>query len=410
VSVTGPRTGVIGAGILGLAIASRLAEVEPGGDITVLDKEPDVGRHQTGHNSGVAHAGVYYPPGSLKAILCRRGITLLKDYCNEHGIAYDECGKLIIARDASELARLDEIERRATANGVPGLRRLDAGEIAAVEPHARGVSALHSPSTAIVDFPGVARSLATGITAAGGELRLGFEVTAIARQHGEIRVRASTGEELAFDRLIVCGGLQSDRLAMMVGESPTPAIIPFRGEYHRLVPDRRALVRGLIYPVPDPAYPFLGVHFTRRVDGNVDIGPNAVLALAREGYRRTDIRPRDVADVIASKGFRRLARRHWRMGLQELHGSLSRRAFLQQAQTFVPELTVDDVESAPAGVRAQAIDEDGSLVDDFRIATRDNIVLVRNAPSPAATSSLAIAEYVVGGVQRGSFEPVAGVG
>ena len=408
--MTGTRTGVIGAGILGLAIASRLAEVEPDGDITVLEKEADVGRHQTGHNSGVAHAGVYYPPGSLKATLCRRGITLLKDYCQRHGIAYDECGKLIIARDATELARLDEIERRATANGVPGLRRLDAAEIVGVEPHARGVSALHSPSTAIVDFPGVARSLATGIGAAGGELRLGFEVTAIARQGGETRVRARTGEELAFDRLIVCGGLQSDRLAMMVGESPTPAIIPFRGEYYRLVPDRRELVSGLIYPVPDPAYPFLGVHFTRRVDGNVDIGPNAVLALSREGYRRTDIRPRDIADVVRSRGFRRLARRHWRMGLQELRGSLSVRAFLQQAQTFVPELTVDAVQPAPAGVRAQAIDEDGSLVDDFRITTRDDIVLVRNAPSPAATSSLAIAEYVVGGIQSGSFQPVAGAG
>jgi L-2-hydroxyglutarate oxidase LhgO len=404
------RTGVIGAGILGLAIARRLAEVDPSSEITVLEKEHDVGRHQTGHNSGVAHAGVYYPPGSLKATLCRRGITLLKEYCTQHGIAYDECGKLIIARDATELARLDEIERRATANGVPGLRRLGAGEIAAVEPHARGVSALHSPSTAIVDFPWVARSLAAEIAAAGGEVRFGLEVTAIARYGSETRVRASTGEELAFDRLIVCGGLQSDRLAMMVGESATPVIIPFRGEYYRLVPERRDLVRGLIYPVPDPAYPFLGVHFTSRVDGNVDIGPNAVLALAREGYRRTDIRPRDIADVIGSKGFRRLARKHWRMGLQELHGSLSRRAFLREAQTFVPELTVDAVAPAPAGVRAQAVDEDGSLVDDFRITTRDNIVLVRNAPSPAATSSLAIAEYVVGGVQTGSFEPVAGAG
>ncbi len=408
--MTGTRTGVIGAGILGLAIAARLAEVDPSSDITVLEKEADVGRHQTGHNSGVAHAGVYYPPGSLKATLCRRGITLLKEYCAQHEIAYDECGKLIIARDATELGRLDEIERRATANGVPGLRRLTAAEIAAVEPHARGVSALHSPTTAIVDFPGVARSLATGIAAADGQVRLGFEVTAITRQHGETRVRARTGEELAFDRLIVCGGLQSDRLAVMVGESATPAIIPFRGEYYRLVPERRELVRGLIYPVPDPAYPFLGVHFTSRVDGNVDIGPNAVLALAREGYRRTDIRPRDIADVLGSTGFRRLARRHWRMGLREMRGSLSRRAFLREAQTFVPALTVDAVAPAPAGVRAQAVDEDGSLVDDFRITTRDDIVLVRNAPSPAATSSLAIAEYVVSGIRSGSFEPLVGAG
>lgn len=394
------QIGVVGAGILGLAVAQRLAHMDPDSRITVLDKEAEVGRHQTGHNSGVAHAGVYYPSGSLKARLCRRGIGLLKEYCAEHAIPYTECGKLIVAREVGELARLDEIERRAAANGVPGLRRLDAGEMREVEPHVRGVSALHSPSTAIVDFPAVARSLAGQVAQGGGRLRLGFEVRAIGRVGREVRVRSAAGEELAFDRLVVCGGLQSDRLARMAGDSPAPWIIPFRGEYHRLVPERRELVRGLIYPVPDPAYPFLGVHFTRRVDGGVDIGPNAVLALAREGYRRRDVRLRDVAEVLAAPGFRRLARRHWRMGLREMRGSLSRRAFLSEATTFIPELTVQDVEPAPAGVRAQAVDPDGSLVDDFRITEAGPIVVVRNAPSPAATSSLAIAEHVAGQVLR----------
>jgi L-2-hydroxyglutarate oxidase LhgO len=389
------RIGVVGGGIIGLAVARRLGVVDPDGRITVLEKEAEVGRHQTGHNSGVAHAGVYYSPGSLKATLCRRGIVMLKEYCAEHGIGYGECGKLIVARDVRELARLDEIERRATANGVPGLRRLGPGEMTAIEPHVRGVSALHSPSTAIVDFPAVARSFAGEIAERGGRLRLGFEVVAITRAGGEIRVRSAAGEDLACDRLVVCAGLHSDRLARMAGEGPAPWIIPFRGEYYRLLAARRELVRGLIYPVPDPAYPFLGVHFTRRVDGGVDIGPNAVLALAREGYRRRDIRLGDIAEILRSVGFRRLARRHWRMGIREMHGSLSRRAFLAEAATFIPELTVDDVEPAPAGVRAQAVDPDGSLVDDFRITGAGGVVLVRNAPSPAATSSLAIAEHVV---------------
>ncbi len=395
------RTGIVGAGIIGLAVARRVAQVYPGSKLTVLDKETGVGRHQTAHNSGVAHAGVYYAPGSLKAKLCRRGVGLLKQYCAERGIAYEQCGKLIVARDPGELARLDELERRATANGVPALARLGPGEITAIEPHARGVSALHSPSTAIVDFPAVARSLAAELEAGGATVRLGFEVVAITRRGGELWVHATSGEQLAFERLVVCAGLQSDRLAQIAGERPEPSIIPFRGEYYRLVPAARELVRGLIYPVPDPDYPFLGVHFTRRLDGGVEIGPNAVLALAREGYRRTDFSAHDVVEALASPGFRRLVRRHWRMGLRELHGSLSRRAFVAEARSFVPELTVDDVAPAPAGVRAQAVDRDGSLVDDFRITIAGPIVLVRNAPSPAATSSLAIAEHVVRRLQAG---------
>ena len=389
------RIGVIGAGIVGLAVARRLAEVEDGAELTVLDKESQVGAHQTGHNSGVAHAGVYYTPGSLKAKLCRRGIELLQPYCEQRGIAYQECGKLIVARDPDELGRLDEIERRATENGVPGLRRLGPAQMVEIEPYVRGVSALHSPHTAIVDFKAVTRAYAEDVRAAGGNVRLGFEVAAISRVHNEVRVRSAAGEELAFDRLVVCGGLHSDRLAQMAGEGREPWIVPFRGEYYKLIPEREQMVRGLIYPVPDPAYPFLGVHFTRRVEGGVDIGPNAVLAFKREGYRRTDFSASDVIDVLRSKGFRRLARRHWRMGAAEMWGSLSTRAFIARARDFIPALTVRDVEPAPAGVRAQALDADGSLVDDFRITRAGGLVLVRNAPSPAATSSLAIAEYVV---------------
>jgi L-2-hydroxyglutarate oxidase LhgO len=393
--VAARRVAVVGAGILGLAVARRLGEVVPEAAITVLDKEPVLGAHQTGHNSGVAHAGLYYQPGSLKATLCRRGIGLLEAFCRDRDIPYEPCGKLIVARDASELARLDEIERRARANGVPGLRRLDCRELREVEPHARGAAALHSPSTAIVDFRRVAGAFADDVARAGGSLRLGVHVIGIGRRGGETRLRAASGEELAFDQVVLCGGLHSDRLAQLAGDGAEPAIIPFRGEYHRLVPERSHLVHGLIYPVPDPSYPFLGIHFTRRIGGGVDLGPNAVLALAREGYRRRDVDLRDVRDTLRSSGFRRLARRHWRMGLRELRGSLSTRAFVAEAQKYVPELDVADVAPAPAGVRAQAVDPDGSLVDDFRISHRPGLVMVRNAPSPGATSSLAIAEYVV---------------
>ncbi|MGH2858644.1 MAG: L-2-hydroxyglutarate oxidase [Solirubrobacteraceae bacterium] len=389
------RIGVVGGGIIGLAVARRLTQALPDAQVTVLDKERHLAAHQTGHNSGVAHAGLYYAPGSLKAQLCRRGIGLLKEFCAEHSIAYEECGKLVVARDAGELGRLNEIERRARANGVPALTRLDGERMREVEPHVRGVSALHSPSTAIVDFVGVANGLAADLATAGGSVRLGFEVTRFARARHEVRLAEPGGEELAFDRAVVCAGLQSDRLGRLAGGATEPTIVPFRGEYHRLVPARANLVRGLIYPVPDPAYPFLGVHFTRRVGGGVDIGPNAVLAFAREGYRRRDVSLLDLRQTLASPGFRRLAARHWRMGARELYGSISRRAFVAAARSFVPELRAPDVVPAPAGVRAQALDPDGSLVDDFRIESLGPVVVVRNAPSPGATSSLAIAEHIV---------------
>ena len=388
-----PRIAVIGAGILGLAVARALAERWPDASLTVLDKEPAVARHQTGRNSGVVHAGLYYTPGSLKAQLCRRGMGLLREFCRDHDLAYEECGKVVVALGDDEVPALRDIERRAVANEVPGLRWLDGEGLREIEPHARGVAALHSPHTAIVDYGAVARALADDLRAAGAELRLGFDVRTLAADGAGVEL-GSSGERLRFDRVVVCAGLQSDRLARLAGDEHGPTIVPFRGEYHRLVPERATLVRGLIYPVPDPAYPFLGVHFTRRVDGSVDIGPNAVLALAREGYRRRDVRLADVRETFAWPGFRRLARAHWRAGLGELRGSLSRRAFVGEARRFVPELQVADVRPAPSGVRAQALDADGSLVDDFRIGHVGPIVTVRNAPSPGATSSLAIGEYI----------------
>ncbi|MFC4050635.1 L-2-hydroxyglutarate oxidase [Actinomadura syzygii] len=388
------RVGVVGAGILGLAVARRLAETRPDATVTVLDKEDRVAAHQTGRNSGVAHAGLYYAPGSLKATLCRRGVGLLKEYCEDRNLPYEECGKVVVARDAAELAALDEIERRALANGVPGLRRLTGAGLREIEPHAAGIAALHSPTTAIVDFPAVARAFARDVADGGGEVRLGFEVVRLGRAGDRVTV-ASPGAELVFDRLVVCAGLQSDRVARLAGDARAPAIVPFRGEYYRLAPSRTDLVRGLIYPVPDPRYPFLGVHFTRRVDGGVDVGPNAVLALAREGYRWRDVRPADVWETLRWPGFRRLAREHWRTGARELYGSAVKRAFVAQARGFVPELTAADVVPAPAGVRAQAVDADGSLVDDFRLGRVGPVTTVRNAPSPAATSALAIAEHVV---------------
>jgi L-2-hydroxyglutarate oxidase LhgO len=385
------RIAVVGAGILGLAVARELSS---SAEVTILDKEDRIAAHQTSHNSGVVHAGVYYAPGSLKATLCRQGMELLRDFCAERGVAYEECGKLIVARDETELGRLEEIERRARANGVPGLRRLSGDGLRELEPHVRGAAGLHSPRTAIVDFGAVARELARDLEAAGATVRLGYELAGLERRGDEVALRSRAGESLVCDQVVVCGGLQSDRLARMAGDSGGPAIIPFRGEYYRLLPGREHLVRGLIYPVPDPAYPFLGVHFTRRIGGGVDVGPNAVLALAREGYRRRDISIADVRDTLAWPGFRRMARRHWRTGASELYGSLSRRAFVARARDFIPELRAADVEPAPAGIRAQAIDVDGSLVDDFRISRLERIVVVRNAPSPAATSSLAIAKYI----------------
>ena len=386
------RVGVVGAGIIGLAVARRLARQE-GYDVTVFEQEADVAVHQTGHNSGVVHAGVYYPPGSLKARLCREGAGRLKEFCATRDLPYREIGKVVVARSAAEVPRLRDIEARATANGVPGLRWLGPAELAGIEPHVRGAAALHSPSTAITDYRAVARAMAADLEAAGGRLRLGQRVTGIGRQ-GDRAVVRTAANAVTVDRLIICAGLQSDRVAALAGDGPAPAIVPFRGEYYRLVPERAHLISGLVYPVPDPAYPFLGVHFTPRVDGTVDIGPNAVLATAREGYRRRDVNLADLRDVLGWPGFRRLARVHWRAGLAEARTSVSKRRFIAGAREYLPALSAADVVPAPAGVRAQAVDRDGSLVDDFRISVTGAVLSVRNAPSPAATSSLAIADYI----------------
>jgi L-2-hydroxyglutarate oxidase LhgO len=393
VHVTVERIGVIGAGLVGLAVARRLTELMPDVRVTVLDKEREVAAHQSGHNSGVVHAGIYYPPGSLKATLCRRGMGMLREYCADKGIVYDERGKLVVAVEDGERAALESIRERAEANGVPGMRSVDAAGLREIEPHAVGVAGLYSPHTAITDYPAIARAMAEDIRAAGSEVLLGQEIVRIGRDRGRVRV-ATREESLGFDRLVICAGLQSDVLAEAAGDSAGPAIVPFRGEYLRLVPERTDLVRGLIYPVPDPRYPFLGVHFTRRVDGSVDLGPNAVLAMAREGYRLRDVSLGQTWGTVTYPGFRRMAAQHWRMGMKEYRTSLSRRAFLAEARRYVPELTASDVVAAQAGVRAQAVDPDGTLVDDFRISELGPVVAVRNAPSPAATSSLAIAEHI----------------
>lgn len=389
------RYAVVGGGIIGTAVARRLLAQQPDAVVTVLEKEDRLAAHQTGRNSGVVHAGLYYEPGSLKATLCRRGVALLKEFCAEQGLPYDEVGKVLVALDGAEERRLGAIAERARANGVPGIRVIDRGELRELEPHVAGIAALHSPTTAIVDYVSVTDRLAADARAAGADIRTGFEVSALPHAGGEVVVRSTAGEEVAVDRVVLCAGLQVDRLARLGGDDDAPRIVPFRGEYYALTPDKRSLVNGLVYPVPDPRYPFLGVHLTPRFDGEVLVGPNAVLALAREGYRWRDVSPAELAAIARFPGFRRFARQHWRTGLAEMRGSLSKRAYTAAARRYVPELTVDDMVPAAAGIRAQALESDGSLVDDFRITRRGAVVAVRNAPSPAATSSLAIAEHLV---------------
>ena len=390
------RVGVVGGGILGAAIAREVVRRRPGTEVVVLEKEGRLAAHQTGHNSGVVHAGIYYRPGSLKAELCTRGRALLREFCAEHLIPYDACGKLVVAVDPGEMGRFDALERTAGANRVPGLRRISAGEISEVEPHATGLAALHSPETAITDYTAITRALAHEVAAAGGEVRLGARVVGIRRQADHVVVRVEGDPEPErFDHVVVAAGLQADRVSALVDGERGPAIVPFRGEYLGVIAAKRELVRGMVYPVPDPRYPFLGVHFTRRVSGELEVGPNAVLATRREGYRRRDVSARDLCDLLAWPGSWRLARAHWRTGVDEVLGSLSRRAFMRSASRYVPEIGVADVARVGSGVRAQAVDRDGSLVDDFRITRADGVTCVRNAPSPGATSSLAIAAHVV---------------
>ncbi|MFG2942932.1 L-2-hydroxyglutarate oxidase [Streptomyces sp. NPDC048282] len=393
--------GVVGAGIVGLATAREIALRRPGTRVVVFEKEQEVSRHQTGHNSGVVHAGIYYTPGSLKADLCVRGVSLLREYCQDRRLPYDEIGKLVVAVRADELGRMANLYTRAKNNHVPELRKVSREEIREIEPHAGGVAALHSPRTAITDYPAVARAFAQDVVDGGGEVRLGFPVTSVTTVPGGIEV-ASGQDRVRVDRLILCAGLQSDTVAELAQDRQEPRIIPFRGEYMLLKPDKRHLVRGLVYPVPDPRYPFLGVHFTPRVDGSVEVGPNAVLALAKEGYRRGRVSPRDLLALAAYPGAWRMAAQHWRTGIREYRGSFSAAAFMKDAGRYVPEVGVRDVVRGGAGVRAQALDRDGTLVDDFRIHQVGRITAVRNAPSPAATASLAIAEHIAAAVFDGS--------
>lgn len=388
---------VVGGGIVGLATARELLLRRPGARVAVLEREHTFGFHQTGHNSGVVHAGIYYAPGSEKAVLCRRGVGLLAEFTATRDIPFEECGKLVIALDESEVPALEELHRRATANGVPDLEMVDAAGIRELEPAAAGHRALWSPHTGITDYGAVVAALAEDIETRGGSAHTGIEVRDFDRRGGGVRVVTSLGD-LRAGLVVLAAGAQSDRLAQAAGDDRGPRIVPFRGEYHRLRPGRESLVNGLIYPVPDPQYPFLGVHFTKTVGGEVLVGPNALLALSRYGYTWGDIDVRDIADMLRWPGMWRLVARHWRAGVDELVRSLSVRAYARDAARYVPDLEPADLLPAPAGVRAQALDRDGSLVDDFRISVLDGVVAVRNAPSPAATSSLAIAERIADAV------------
>ncbi len=380
---------IVGGGIVGLATAYRLLGARPDLRIAVVEKESELAMHQSGHNSGVVHAGLYYAPGSLKATLCREGKKELERFAEAHDIPIERCGKLVVALDEGELPRLAALKERAVANWVPGLEEVGRERIAELEPHAAGVRALWSPSTGIVDFRRIALALADELRRRGAEIHLGRRVTGVRETRSDV-VLETTSDAVVAQHVIACAGLQADRLAAMAGATDTPRIVPFRGDYYTLTPDARHLARGLIYPVPDPRFPFLGVHFTRRIDGEVWAGPNAVLAFAREGYRRRDIDLRDLAGTLTNPGFRRLARRYLRTGLAEMWRDWWKPAFVRELQRYVPEIRSDQLTFGPSGVRAQALSRDGSLVDDFSLGGSGRILHVQNAPSPAATSSLAI--------------------
>jgi len=392
---------VIGGGIVGLAVARELARRHPRASLCVLERERRLATHQTGHSSGVIHAGIYYRPGSLKARLCVDGTRALYAYCEERGIAHERCGKLVLATDAPQLAALDELERRGRANGVAGLRRLDGAQLEQLEPSARALAALHSPNTGVVDFAAVARSYADDVAEAGGSVALGCGVTAVDVRGRALRLSHAGGQTEASNA-IFCAGAWSDRLAVAAGAVADPRIVPFRGAYLRLLPERRELVRSLIYPTPDPSLPFLGVHLTRHLDGDVTIGPTALLVGARDAYDLRKLRRADLHDTLAWPGTWRMLARSWPAALGELRRSVSRGALVAAARRLVPALTLEDVEprSSFAGVRAQALARDGRLLDDFAFSASARALHVRNAPSPAATASLAVARHVCEQAER----------
>jgi (S)-2-hydroxyglutarate dehydrogenase len=392
---------IIGGGIVGLAVALEIAKRFPRLRLLLLEKEDRLGQHQSGHNSGVIHSGVYYKPGSLKAKLCVEGARAMIDFCHEHGIPHQVCGKVIVATREEEFPRLEELRRRGEANGLTGLQSIGPEQLREIEPHASGLRALVVPSTGVTDYAAVCERYAELIRAKGGAILTSTEVTGLRQLTSEIMVE-TTGPAFSTINLINCAGLFSDRISRMAGEEPDVMIVPFRGEYYDLIPEHSSLVRALIYPVPDPRFPFLGVHFTRRISGSVDAGPNAVLALQREGYRRTDFNLHDLASSLVFPGFWRMAAKHWRSGLDEFHRSFSKPAFVRALQRLVPEVREQDLAPGGSGVRAQALKRDGTLVDDFQFVPSARMLHVLNVPSPAATASISIGR-VIGDMAAQSF-------
>ncbi len=400
---------MIGGGIVGLATAYQLLGAQPDLRLVLIEKENRLAAHQSGHNSGVIHAGIYYAPGSLKARLCREGKRELEEFAAQHAIPFERCGKLVVAVDESELRRLRDLEQRASANGVPGLEAMDHDRLREIEPHAAGLRGLWSPTTGVIDYVAVCAALGREIRDRGGVIETGRALLGVRRHGAELVLTTTRGDLVARD-IVACAGLQADRVARLTGDRPAETIVPFRGDYWRLTAEARPLVTALLYPVPDPGFPFLGVHFTRRIDGDVWAGPNAVLAFAREGYRRRDISLRDSADVLASRRFLGLAARYWRMGSAEMLRDVSKRLFHRSLVRYLPELRLDQLMPGPSGVRAQALDPNGALVDDFRLGGSGHILHVRNAPSPAATASLAIGRVIAAeAAQRFGYRSSANV-
>ena len=391
---------VIGGGIIGLAVARELLLQRRGNAVVVLEKEDQIATHQTGRNSGVVHAGIYYPPGSQKATLTKRAIPLLREFAREKEVPFEECGKLVIATSSAESARLTDLFDNASANGVPGLEVVDGDGIREREPAAVGHAAIWSPTTAITDFPALAGAVCDDVTSMGGSVFTGLGVAGISSSSSRVEISTHTGVTVTAGAAIICAGLHSDRLARAAGGDPEPAIVPFRGEYMKLVGSAKGLVNGLIYPLPDRRYPFLGVHFTPTVHGDVLVGPNAVLALARYGYRWRDVDARFVGGLVRQPGMWRVAARHWRRGTAEVWRSVSRRSYVRELQKYVPPITSGDLVPARAGVRAQAVGRNGDLLSDFIVTRTDRVVAVRNAPSPGATAALALAEEIAALVPR----------
>jgi len=387
---------IIGGGIIGLATARALLERYPALHLVLCEKEAELGTHQTGHNSGVIHSGIYYKPGSFKARLCVEGVRLMTDFCDKNGIKYDRCGKVIVATADDELPRLRNLYERGVANGVPGVAMIDAARVREIEPHVSAVAGIHSPNTAIVDYGEVTAALGRELVARGVTIEYNFPVSAITRVRGGGVAVSTQHHTITARRIVNCAGLYSDVVARLAGAAAEVQIIPFRGEYYFLRPERETLVRGLIYPVPDPEFPFLGVHFTRTIHGEVEAGPNAVLAFAREGYRWTSVKPLELAGTLRYAGFWAMARKYWKVGAWEVQRSLLKKKFVESLQRLVPELKPEDIAPGGSGVRAQAVRPDGTLLDDFSIVSSADAIHVLNAPSPGATASLAIGRHISG--------------